>query len=1059
MLFGWSMSKSYVAWIAGILLIIAAGVATSAVLGYDAVHDLPSFTIILLGLLTRRAWQISALAILATAMILIDPNIQHSTGTLADIFEHSLSVMTVWIVALLIHHIQTGKLQIKTTEKRQLRVLDAAMDAIISINDEGRVTYFNESAETMFGLPKKKVIDHDLTEIIIPERYRPKHRLGLERALNNTGGELTRTRVELSALRADGSEFPIELTITENRGGPQRLTAFIRDLTELKLSEREMKLARDEAIAANNAKARFLDNMSRDLRTPLTTILGYTHMAIFGDKSVGREKVQEYLGNIRNAGETLQDTVDRLLAISHAGSIIANDDGGQQHLFDLTPDMICICRDGRVATINQAGVDMIGAVDSEAAIGRLFTDFIEPEDRPQFDPLNRRVRDESMRFNVRIPHTSGKNCWVEIAELDIEFENQAATMMVGRDVTSEMRTKRESSQQRNLLSILHETAVVANNASSPEEAIGLVLQVVCTHTGWPVGHAFLLDPDNANIMCSSRIWHCDDDVMYRELREVTEQSRFGPGEGMPGRIMVETAPVWIADINEDLNFPRAGFLKKTDIRSVFAFPVLIGEKVVGVLEFFSPENICPEEMLFNALNHIGTQLGRVIEREKAETLLIRQANFEPLTNLPNRALAMDRLTQAIQLAQRDDQAVIVISVDLDDFKKVNDSLGHVAGDHIIIESARRLESSLRKSDTVASLGGDEFLVIIKEIKTSGRAAMLAEKLLAILRDPFLIESTEVFVSASLGVSVFPEDGDDAQALLRQTDIAMFSAKTAGRDTYRFFSPDMNADSQNLLTMDTQLRYALDAGELFPVYQPIVDTVTGNPIALETLLRWDNPELGFVRPDQFIPVAESSGEIIRIGSWLINQACQDLVALKRQNLPELRIAINISPKQFMRGTILSDVRNALENTGLQPKDLELEVTEGLLMIDTPEIMETLNELHAMGIGLSIDDFGTGYSSLSYLQRYPFDTLKIDKSFVDGLSENSENAALVAGIISMSHAMGMKVICEGVETAQEHAFLERHDGDFIQGYYFGKPASLSEAAATLQHLNADDLLLKA
>ncbi len=1045
------------------MVVAMTGIVAVTALGYNFLYGLPSLATVLLGLLVRQTWQIFGLAVLATLWVLIDPNFHHTTGV-SDIIEHGLAVTAVWVAAALIYRIRKNDLQARTAEHHQQRVLDAAMDAIISIDDTGRVTYFNQSAETMFGITRDRVLGHDLADIIIPEDNRNAHRQGLSAALNNSGAELLKRRVEISALRADGGEFPIELTITENRQSRQRFTAFIRDLTDIKNAARDMTIARDEAIAANQTKTRFLANISRELRTPLTTILGYSELALSADGNALNQVTRDYLAYIRIAGETLQETVDRLLAISHAGTLVGDEDHHHQQLFDLTPDMICICRAGRVATINQAGLDMLDAEGTGQIIGRVFTDFLHEEDRlrigthaTEADPSQ--GNNGPVRTLVRIPRDDGSHRNVEMSELVIEFENHPATMIVGRDVTSEMRSRRESNRQRKLLSILHETTVIANNAANPKDAIGAVLREVCTQTGWPVGHAYLLDTDDNGILRSSGIWHFDVEQPYRELRQVTESTTFHFGEGLPGEVLREAAPLWIADVKVAPNFPRARQLTHTDIKSVFAFPVLAGPKVVGVLEFFSPRDNRPDDLLFNALNHIGTQVGRVLEREKAKALLIRQANFDPLTGLPNRVLAMDRLTQSIQMANRDGQAVVVISVDLDDFKKVNDSLGHEAGDRIIVEAARRLETSLRKSDTVANLGGDEFLVVIKDIPNGGRAAALADKLLATLRNPFSIDGTQIFVSASLGISVFPSDGEDAPALLRHADAAMFSAKSAGRDTYRFFSPEMNANSQRLLSMDTHLRYALDAGELYPVYQPIVDTVSGHPVALETLLRWENPELGFVRPDQFIPVAENSGEIIRIGSWLIDQACQDLLSLKHQGFPHLRIAINISPKQFMRGTILKDVRHALEHTGLAPNDLELEVTEGLLMIDTPEIIDTLRALHDMGVGLSIDDFGTGYSSLSYLRRYPFDTLKIDKSFIDGVTDDSENAALVAGIISMSHAMGMKVICEGVENPPEHAFLERHQGDYIQGYLFGKPDTLPNAVATLHDLQADDLLLEA
>jgi diguanylate cyclase (GGDEF)-like protein/PAS domain S-box-containing protein len=1044
-------------WTTGILVAVMVATVSSGALGYGVAHGVPSLAVVLLGLVTRQSWQLFILAVLATILIFIDPNFEHGLGP-RDVFEHGLAVASVWVAAFLIHRILQRDRREVATNQSQLQVLDAALDGIISIDESGRVNYINTSAAEMFGVEKGDIWGCDLAEVIIPERYRTAHREGLKRA-REENLELSTRRFELPASRPDGSEFPIELTITENRHSQQRFTAFIRDLTESRRMATEMTMARDEAIAANNIKARFLGNISRELRAPLTTILGYAELTLNETRDQVGERAAEYLSNIQGAGEALRESVDRLLAISHASSLANEMSSDQKHLFDLTPDMICICHDGRVASINQAGVELIGAESTEAIIGRLITDFVDRDDHRYFEAGPATDSRERVRFPVRLACLNGESREVDVFEQGIEFEGRPATLIVGRDITIEMSSKREMNRQRKLLKILHETAVIANNASNSQEAISEALSTVCAETDWPVGHAYMVTTDGSDVLESSRIWHFREAARYQELRRVTEASSFSRGQGLPGRVMAAGRPMWIADIRNDPNFPRATLLKDTEIKAAFGFPMLTGAKVVGVLEFFSPNDKQPDEVLFNALNQIGTQLGRVIERENAEAQMIRQANFDPLTDLPNRALVTDRLTQALRMVERDKQTVIVISVDLDDFKKVNDTLGHAAGDQIIVEAAGRVKSVLRKSDTVASLGGDEFLVVVKEFTNGERAAKVAEKLMSALRNPFPVGDTQVFVSASLGIAVFPGDGDDAQTLMRNAGVAMYSAKTAGRDTYQFFSPEMNANSHRLLTVDTNLRYALAAGELYSVYQPIVDTITGHPVALETLLRWENPELGFVPPDQFISIAENSGEILRIGSWLIQRATQDLLTLKRQGFPDLRIAINISPKQFIRGGILNDVRQALQRTGLSSHDLELEVTEGLLMTDEPEVNSTLAELHQMGVSLSIDDFGTGYSSLSYLRRYPFDTLKIDKSFVDGLSEGSENAALVAGIISMSHAMRMKVICEGVENRTELAFLERHGGDFIQGYYFGKPMKLGDVGRRLSELTSDDLLFDA
>lgn len=417
--------------------------------------------------------------------------------------------------------------------------------------------------------------------------------------------------------------------------------------------------------------------------------------------------------------------------------------------------------------------------------------------------------------------------------------------------------------------------------------------------------------------------------------------------------------------------------------------------------------------------------------------LFQQTNFDALTGLPNRALAMDRLTQAINSADRHERPLTLMTVDVDRFKMVNESLGHQFGDQLLNEAARRLQQSVRDEDTVARLGGDEFLVLLVNQRSSRDASLVAEKLLQSMAQAFVFDGREFNVSASIGITVYPEDGNNAEELLRNADAALHQAKLAGRNSFQFFTPRMNSQALLRLTMETELRHAIDRDQLELHYQPLVDLDSGELIGAECLLRWHNLELGNPSPMDFIPVAEESGLIIPIGRWVLREACLQAVRWQLQGLPPIRVAVNISSRQFVGGSVLSAVQHALEASGLTPGLLELEITEGLLLDDAPQTRRIISMLKKIGVRLSLDDFGTGYSSLSYLKRYPFDALKIDRTFINDIGNDPGDANLAATIIAMGDSLGLEVIGEGIETDIQLDALRSRGCQLGQGYLFSPP----------------------
>ena len=437
----------------------------------------------------------------------------------------------------------------------------------------------------------------------------------------------------------------------------------------------------------------------------------------------------------------------------------------------------------------------------------------------------------------------------------------------------------------------------------------------------------------------------------------------------------------------------------------------------------------------------------ITKRKLAEERVESLAYYDALTSLPNRTLLLDRLSQALAAARRQNHKVALLFVDLDRFKTINDSLGHSIGDLLLQNVAERLKTCTREQDTVARLGGDEFLILLAGVRDIPDVAIAAERFMDAMTVGFVIYGHSLHVGCSIGVSIFPEHGSDTETLIKHADAAMYSAKDRGRNNFQFFTPDMNQQAVERLTLENGLRLALDRNEFFLVYQPQLELTTGKIIGLEALLRWQHPQLGLVPPDRFIRIAENSGLILPIGDWVLKTACSQAQGWQDGILSQIPIAVNVSAVQFRHPGFCERVQTILRETGFPPHLLELEMTESLLLANADITLSVLQQLKSMGLTLTIDDFGTGYSSLSYLKRFPVSKLKIDRSFIRDVALNCDDAAITTAIIKMAKSLNLKVIAEGVEDEAQDSFLRAHLCDGIQGYYFCKPLPVEDIPGKL------------
>ena len=671
-------------------------------------------------------------------------------------------------------------------------------------------------------------------------------------------------------------------------------------------------------------------------------------------------------------------------------------------------------------------------------------------------PLWAMLKDTGMvHFETRHRRKDGVMFPVEVTGNYIAFDGEAYCFTFAQDITARKHAEHAQAKLTRALKLLSQCNALLVHAQSEPEILSDVCSLAVETGGYRMAWVGFAENDESKSVRT--VAQAGVARSYLDHANLTWADT-ALGNGPTGAAIRAQETV----INQDsLTNPNMAPWREASMRMGFlssiALPLICEKRVLGALTMYAAEAnaFAKEEVLL--LEELATDLAYGIQtlrmrvkHDAAEKQLEFLAFHDPLTGLPNRVLLRDRFEQATAIANREHSGAAVLFLDLDNFKHVNDSLGHAVGDQLLMCAVQRMHTCIRDSDTISRQGGDEFIILLTNIHDASTPHSIAQKIIDAFAEPFELNDQSLTTSFSIGISLCPDDGWDFETILKQADIALYQAKDAGRNTYRFYSQQMNSDVMGNMQLQSQLHKAIKNQELVLHYQSQIDMLSGRVIGAEALLRWQHPTLGLVSPARFIPLAERSGLIIPIGEWVLQEACRQAQVWRANGQsPQLVMAVNLSSLQFKRGNLVETVTNALALSGLPAAQLELELTESILLQDMETVMKTLRRLKEMGVKLSIDDFGTGYSSLSYLKRLEVDKLKIDQSFVRDMVDDSGDAAIVKAIIQLGHTLQLTVIAEGVENEAQLEILRGLECDEIQGYLFGRPVPAPEFSAFCRH----------
>lgn len=874
-------------------------------------------------------------------------------------------------------------------------VLTAERDAVGMVVDF-RWRLGNAACRPVLGVSPRDLAGHGLRETL-PDLAQGAVFAGLRRVADGQGT----LDLEHCMLR-DGAPVWLRIAAAPMEGG---VAVTLSDITSRKIQEVALVEARDKAERADRTKSHMLEALSHGVRTPLNSIIGFAELMeneLLGP--LNHPQYRAYVKDISSSAHQLVQIVEDLMEPARFEGLARLESGSRQ-LIDLQPDLISVCRDGVVTLMNAAGAAMVGVQPVQSCVGRTFESFVHPDYQPIVGEGLRHLVAEQGRVPMKLISADGREVHVDIAATRFPSEDgEESVLLVARDVTErqlatraiiqrEERLRRIMETMVDGLVIIDERGVIETFNRAAERIFGYKASEV---VGVPVN---LLMPEDDGVEHQNYV----DAFLGTGVSQVMGGGREVRGRRKDGTI----------------------------------FPLDLA---------LSALRIADQRLFIGVLRDIS-------ERKAAEERLRFLATRDHLTGLPNRAAFRDRLEEAIGRAQRDSHLIGVLFIDLDHFKHINDSLGHSVGDRVLQAVGKRLEAYVRPGDTVAHLAGDEFTVILDNLKDPQDAARLASHLLDHLAQPFEIEGREIFTSGSIGIVIYPDNAEDSVNLMRNVDTAVNHAKKQGRNTFQFYTEKLSDVMVRRLQIENGLRRALERNELYVVYQPKVDLETAEVIGAEALLRWNSADLGFVSPAEFIPVSEETGLIVPIGEWVLTEVCGQIGRWMDTGRMCVPVAVNLSARQFRQTDLTARITEILDRSGISSELLELELTESTLVENADETIQALWALKGLGIRLSIDDFGTGYSSLSYLKRFPIDALKVDQSFVRDIPDSMDDMAITKAIISMGRSLDLKLVAEGVETLEQVEFLRANGCRIVQGYYFSKPVSATDFMAFTEGFEED------
>jgi diguanylate cyclase (GGDEF)-like protein/PAS domain S-box-containing protein len=707
--------------------------------------------------------------------------------------------------------------------------------------------------------------------------------------------------------------------------------------------------------------------------------------------------------------------------LSEKTEALARAEAGEERfrsIFDNNPDPMLAFDAHATVTSANAAAGRILELDPATLVGQSLSDVVVGADvADALASFNRALAGLAAGVELRLRHSREESLPAFVTMIPIRFRGLAAGVHLHlRDLRASLAQQRQIAAHAERIRDLYLSAAAANE--NAEHQIAATIEAGCRILGLSAGTLYEAETD--------RVLQTFGEPLGSELARLPLRSE---------------RAVAFDDLRES---PLA--IEEPDGAPFIAFigtPIDVSGARYGSLCFSDRRRRRTpfDDVDRDLVQLMGALVGSAIERSRSRARLQSLAYTDTVTALPNRAWLVEHLRDQLEAARRSNTSVGVLFLDLDRFKDINDTLGHESGDHLLRVIGERLGRAIRASDVVARMGGDEFVVLAGDAPDTQSLGGLAERIISTVEEPVEIDGADYFVTTSIGIALFPADGGDAETLVKHADVAMYRAKDRGRNTYQFFTPALNATLHSRVSQEKTLRKALENGEFVVYYQPQHDLSSGAVVCVEALVRWNHPRSGLVLPGQFIPNAELSGLIVSLGDFILETACTDIAALRRTIAPDLRVAVNLSARQFHQQRLAAKVRACVERAGLEATALELEITESVAMSDAALTVNIMRDLGTEGMRLSVDDFGTGYSSLGYLRRFPLDSIKIDRSFVTDLAEEPEDATIIRTVIAMAHALDLEVVAEGVETSEQLAFLRAERCDRVQGFYYSQAIPLA------------------